>query len=233
MSKRLRGTCIYCGKNKRLTDDHVPPKNLFATPRSAELVTVPCCEKCHRPTGKDDEYFRITICFREDVYEHPEVAKSHDSLRRAILRPEARRFMSSLFANIADKQVYSQSGLIYLGVKPAIKVDLERIHRVVSRTVRGLYYHHHERAFIPSEYAVVSVALETLPMKLDGISAGISLINALKSRSSLKIGDVLEYKYVTLASSPYVSTWALNFYNRVLFLTFTYPPGWVRPKDET
>ena len=233
MSKRKKGTCIYCGKCKKLTFDHVPPKTLFAPPRPAELVTVPCCEKCHRDTGKDDEYFRIMICPREDVYKHPEVIKGRASLQRAILDPAAKRFTNSIFGDMKVESVYSYSGLIYLGEKPIIPVKLRRIYNVVNRSVRGLYYHH-ERTILPPEYIIRSIAPEGLgPMKLKGIGPPIDVINALKTRPSLKIGDVLEYKYKTITSNHDISVWLLKFYGRVLFLTFTYPPGWVRPKDET
>src|SRR5947208_269514 len=69
MRKRKRGEvgeCVYCGKVGPITMDHVPPRLLFPDPKPA-LITVPSCFKCNSSASKDDEYFRLVVCIREDV----------------------------------------------------------------------------------------------------------------------------------------------------------------------
>ncbi len=50
--------CIYCGADKDLTRDHVPPKLFLAEPYPSNLVTVPACYDCNRSFQANDEYTR-------------------------------------------------------------------------------------------------------------------------------------------------------------------------------
>lgn len=50
--------CIYCGATEDLTDDRVPPKNLFPRPRPQSLITVLACRACNGWPAKDDEETR-------------------------------------------------------------------------------------------------------------------------------------------------------------------------------
>jgi HNH endonuclease len=69
------GVCAYCGKaSTTLEPDHVPPKTLFAAPRPNNLITVPSCRRCHKATSKNDEYFRLVLSTRDDVFDHPDVS---------------------------------------------------------------------------------------------------------------------------------------------------------------
>ena len=87
--RRKVGECAYCGETRPLTDDHVPPKNLFAPPRPPDLITVPSCNQCHDPMSKDDEYFRLALANRADVAEHPDAVGVWPALMRSLQRPEA------------------------------------------------------------------------------------------------------------------------------------------------
>ena len=53
--------CYLCGSMENLTRDHVPPKGLFPPPLPTDLITLPCCDKCHKPLSLDDEAFRIWV----------------------------------------------------------------------------------------------------------------------------------------------------------------------------
>ena len=71
--KKTQKSCTYCGYHGKLTVDHIPPKGLFGKPLPPNLMTVPACDKCHKSTTDDDEYFRTVIALRDDVYDHPDV----------------------------------------------------------------------------------------------------------------------------------------------------------------
>jgi hypothetical protein len=64
------GQCAYCGKKQPVTDDHIPPKNLFPKPRGSNLITVPCCEFCRKGWSENDEYFilRCRISLIQTTY---------------------------------------------------------------------------------------------------------------------------------------------------------------------
>jgi hypothetical protein len=53
--------CYLCGSITRLTRDHVPPKSFFPPPLPKNLITLPCCEECHKPFSLEDEVFRIWV----------------------------------------------------------------------------------------------------------------------------------------------------------------------------
>ena len=55
-TKQSRDFCAYCGEPK-VSDDHVPPKNLFPTNR-ANLITVPACHEHNGKRSDLDEKFR-------------------------------------------------------------------------------------------------------------------------------------------------------------------------------
>ena len=53
--------CFLCGSREQITDDHVPPQGFFPPPLPNNLITVPCCDPCHRNLSKDDEAFRLWV----------------------------------------------------------------------------------------------------------------------------------------------------------------------------
>jgi hypothetical protein len=44
-----------------MTRDHIPPKGIFPTPRSNDLITVPSCASCNRAACESDELFRVAF----------------------------------------------------------------------------------------------------------------------------------------------------------------------------
>lgn len=54
-------TCPYCRQiipHHESQKDHVPPKGLFGKPRPSNLITVRCCDACHRALSKGDEVLK-------------------------------------------------------------------------------------------------------------------------------------------------------------------------------
>ena len=51
--------CYLCGATNNLTKDHIPPKNLFPSPKPTNLITVWCCKKCNEKFSLIDESFRV------------------------------------------------------------------------------------------------------------------------------------------------------------------------------
>ena len=59
--QRKIGQCALCAKTRPVTREHIPPKNLFLTPRPTNSITVPVCELCNHSYHLDDEYFRVYV----------------------------------------------------------------------------------------------------------------------------------------------------------------------------
>lgn len=53
--------CYLCGSEDQLTRDHIPPQSFFPPPLPKNLITLPCCEECHKPFSLEDEAFRIWV----------------------------------------------------------------------------------------------------------------------------------------------------------------------------
>lgn len=51
--------CYLCGSVQNLTKDHIPPKNLFPSPKPTDLITVWCCKTCNEKFSLIDESFRV------------------------------------------------------------------------------------------------------------------------------------------------------------------------------
>jgi len=133
------GECVYCGEIRELTDDHIPPKNLFAKPRPNNLIAVPSCELCNGGASDDDEYFRLMLTLREDTFDHPDVQKILPTVFRSLAKPNKVGFSKSLFQSIRVLNVTTSSGL-FLGPRPTYNANLERLDRVAQRIVKGLFY---------------------------------------------------------------------------------------------
>ena len=88
---KKKGTCVYCGYVGEMTSDHVPPQCLFGPPRP-KLITVRCW-KCHKATTKDDEYFRLMLTMRDDVFDHGDVQKVLPAVFRSLQKKEQLGFV--------------------------------------------------------------------------------------------------------------------------------------------
>src|ERR1035441_406338 len=115
------GECAYCGAVGKITRDHIPPKGIFSKPLPDDLITVPACPQCHSDeTSKDDEYFRLALQVREGIENHPDVIKG-------------------LLENIFLAELVSPNG-IFIKNQWAIQTDMNRLRRVVTRIMKGLFY---------------------------------------------------------------------------------------------
>jgi hypothetical protein len=78
-----KGPCVYCGKVRPIHMDHVPPSNLFPTPKPT-LITVPSCFACNNTASKDDEYFRLAVAIREDIANRQDIREILPAVYRSL-----------------------------------------------------------------------------------------------------------------------------------------------------
>src|SRR5438445_6283846 len=155
--KRKMGQCVYCGKVRLLTDDHIPPQNLFPKPRPGSLIRVPSCEPCNGGASKDDEYFRLFITVREDAKGHPDRDAVLPVVLRSLNRPEARGFAKAFWKNTRYAERMSPSGL-FLSSGRVYEAEGRRMDRVAVRIVKGLVFHEtHKR--VPDDHKVQPIHL--------------------------------------------------------------------------
>lgn len=212
--------CVYCGTNPAGTVDHVPPQCLFPKPRVG-LIEVPCCEVCKESQSADDEYFKSTIVLRHDVADEPLARPVVDSVIRAFAYPEGRGFAARLMQSVREVKIRTLAGL-YVGRGATFNVDLQRLDRVVRRTLQGLYFRETDVRLPDTHQATVwsAAGLQNLNAQQQA-----SLERIVKIGTSGKIrviGDgVFTYAFQGIAVSPHCSVWLFLFYRRVAFIGFT------------
>ncbi len=218
------GECVYCGKTRPVTDDHIPPKNLFAKPRPSDLITVPSCYPCNFSASQDDEYFRLNLVLREDTPEHPAAKQLFRAVIRGLSRPQSTGLRQDLLHRIHEVQRVTPAGL-YLGESPAYDVDLSRLDKVASCTLKGLFYHEAGKR-LPDEYFAQAFSaagfVKLTPEKQVQVKRTVDL---LLNRPFREVGKRKVFVYWHLASTddPCITAWLLLFFQRTAFIGFTVP----------
>jgi hypothetical protein len=211
---------VYCGVRPGTTADHVPPKNIFPSPRPDTLITVPCCEDCRRTQSVDDEYFRTMLALRQDVAANPTAEQIVDSVERALQKPQKARFSDAILRSAQKVSLWSPSGL-YAGTGHTFNVDTRRLDSVVRRTMLGLHYretnHRVPDGYEPRVYCVDAFT----DLSIKQAAEVQRLVDVATSGSRRSIGErVFAYWYQSFADKPEASVWAFLFYTRVLFIGF-------------
>lgn len=216
-SKAKKGTCVYCGSVGNITNDHIPPKALWAKPRPSDLKTIPSCHSCNKSFGQDDEYFRTTLAICRDVFDHEEIQKLLPSVHRSLERPEQKNFTRSIINSIRMMNEYTGSGL-YIGRAPGYNVNLARLYRTIERIVIGLFFCESGRR-LPSTHTTWSISLVTekrIPIEL------AKVVNILFEVQPKYIGGkVFSYSYLFTTDDPNSSAWLMCFYEKIYFFGTT------------
>jgi len=229
MNKRQQkvGVCAYCGEAKPLTDDHIPPKSLFPTPRPSDLITVPSCYDCNAGFQKDDEYFRAIMVLWQETGSHREALRLARHVVRDLKRPEKTRFRRSLIERARPIPVFTKSGL-YAGETGLLPVDSLRLHGTVIRIVKGLFYHH-KGVRLPDSHEV-QVRFSTPDRRAANFAR--ATLPRLAAKPVILGNGVFKYWVEFSAKDEMASAWVLQFFEFLLFVCVTVPSGFTgAPRD--
>jgi hypothetical protein len=161
--------CYLCRDEDHLTSDHVPPKNLFPTPRPANLITVPCCRKCNESFSGLDEQFRAFITAAADASPvGKEMFRSKvcgSSFKRS---PALRKQMGR---GLTQGKMITGAGEMWV---PLIAVNRKPFEGFFIRLTKGLLatfypdidYHHPEVAFVVKQYGSHYPSFHTVTSQL-------------------------------------------------------------------
>ena len=225
---RQIGQCGYCGREQYLTRDHVPPRTLFPEPRSAGLITVPCCEQCRSGWSDDDEYFRTVVINAGQLYGDKLAAPVNDAMLRSLSKARKRRFSQMIIESICEIPLETDSG-IYLGHALILKFDQDRVNRVSQRIVRGLFFY--EKGYpLPPEYEVIGLLKQfgTEPLLETLRQHGVSFPAPRIIQSG-----VFAYTFRATSEDPNTTMWLAVLYQKLPFVGFTGYPNQLREQDET
>jgi hypothetical protein len=133
-------TCYMC-EEPSTSREHAPPKCLFPEPKDSptgrdlrrNLITVPSCSTHNLRTSMDDEYFLVVSALH---FETNDVSAQQFSTK--ILRALQRRpaFRAGTFAEMFP-------GLVEGQPSGGFRVDHSRLERIVDKTARAIFHHHH------------------------------------------------------------------------------------------
>lgn len=138
--KGLVKNCIYCSSRASIERDHVPPQCLFSKPMPSNLITVPCCAKCNRKYGKTDERIRNILTSLEMTENHSAIS-SQLALKRtkSLARKEGHTNLQHVISSLHNFNIYTPGG-VYLGQKPAFKLDQPIFDKFMERLARAFIF---------------------------------------------------------------------------------------------
>lgn len=198
------GICGFCGLSREITDDHIPPKNIFPKPRTNDLITTPCCEECRKGWSMDDEYFRTAIYTFDPVHAHPAATKISNKIVSSLNKPNKQGYANLVMNSFKEIEVYSSEGGIYLGTQTVFHLDAERFNRVATRIVRGLFFNH-KKYIVPKTHEVLAnIPLKDINDLLDKVP-----FSPIKSVGN----SVFSYRYCFADDDPDYSIWLMVFNN--------------------
>jgi hypothetical protein len=217
-SSAKKARCIYCGSDKEMTKDHVPPKLLFPEPRPNDLFTVPCCKKCNSSFSKDDEYFRGILVSCESVYYDKNASKINKKFLPSLDRSEAKGFKKTFQKSVTSVNLLSKGG-IYMGKIPALLVDASRFKATAKRITKGLFYKI-RGCCIPRGYQI-DVNVENGYFQL---SEDFFTIIEPDWRPTTSIGNgIFKYRYAPCIDNPNVMALVFWFYDKLFFHVLVSP----------
>lgn len=207
-------TCTYCCVSEATTDDHVVPEGLFPSPPPEGYIKVPACYACNNGFSRDEEYFLIAVLGPATV-SSPEAIRVLERLGEE--HRGGRRKRAGLAARFLDARTpvdVQTPGGIYLGSAPGFQMEVERVNRVLSKMVRGLYFHEYSRR-LPSD-AVVFVEISP---DLDRLRAPV--FSAALAQAPKRLGAVFTWRAFAVEGAPTCTSWAMGFYDTILAIGLT------------
>ena len=129
--------CIYCGADKDLTVDHVPPKLLLMRPYPPNLITVPACETCNKSFQKDDEYTRTMLAVDVRASKNAAAQSNLPAVLRSLQRPDARGFAEYLAKQANSSVILGQDGS---PMGQVFELDKARVNKTGERLIRAVYF---------------------------------------------------------------------------------------------
>ncbi len=198
-----RGSCYLCGTTEGLTRDHIPPLNLFPTPRPNNLITVDCCESCNQAMALSDERMRVFLSApagRSQAGDQAWERVVQSSFRRS--EPLRTQFAKSMIEVLALR-----NGVI--SPHQAITHPQDEVKAYILRITKGLL-----RNFYPNlDYREHVFSVDHLnPLPADDV--GMLIANFTHD---FRGDDVFRF-FRGVISEPCMGIWVYLFYERVWFM---------------
>jgi hypothetical protein len=213
-SKRKRGICTYCGKEKKLTRDHVFPKSLFIK-SDPEMLTVPACNDCNQVKSRGDSDLEIFANLDINGSSH---ADNLQHIERIIQRGQSTvDWLLKTVNSSREMTVQTDAGII---VGKSIKIEnynFDRILEALNMSVRGLYF--------DSRGDILPADVPTFVFRMPW-NRSLQMLDLLgkhrKSEPKMKGNNVVFLGEVNIDSENSTdSMWAICIYDAIVFVGVT------------
>jgi len=209
--KSNRETCVYCGTDKNLTVDHVPPQLLLARPYPENLITVPACFPCNQSFQKDDEYLRTMLCIDVRASKNSAAHSNLPAVLRSLQRASAKAFSEYLTRQAATSVILGQDGS---PMGQVFELDKERANRAGRRFIRALYFHETGTA-LPRNAAIRVGCNMSLRAGDSDFKEMCRALAAFRERKHGYVGTAFGY---LAALEPESSAWLMQLYDFFVWL---------------
>lgn len=225
MRSHLPEACYLCGETVGLTDEHLPPVNLFPRPRPADLVTVRACQPHNGGFSLADEYFRIAVLGPAALSDATAKELWEGPIVRGLLRSVKRRagFAIEFLESWKEFDIHDRTGGL-VGKEPARLIRMERIRPTVERIVRGLIWLEYEHRRPAADVTFHIEIGRVRNSDTEGLARRLLHCSAVPRSVA---GGIFQYWYYGSLENPQQSDWLLTFYRAIGFLVRLTPPGQV------
>jgi hypothetical protein len=219
---RRNGRCIYCGADKDLTVDHVPPKLLLMRPYPPNLITVPACQACNQSFQKDDEYTRAMLAIDVRASKNTAAQSNLPAVLRSLQRPNAKAFAEFLTGQAESSVILGQDGS---PMGQVFELDKARVNRTGERFIRAIYFHEMGAALPHNAVVRVECNMGLRPGDAE-FKEICRVLSAFRERRHGYVGTAFGY-LVTL--EPEYSAWLMQLYDFFVWLGTVDFRGWKEP----
>ncbi|MEE9214118.1 MAG: hypothetical protein V3U54_04870 [Thermodesulfobacteriota bacterium] len=214
MKKKKIGKCVFCGKEGKVTNDHIPPRNIFPKPQDddVKLITVPACTVCNSESSKlDDESFKVYIGLVAKEGNNAE-NKLYGSMMQTIQKNSKikKDLIKNAFRLPSQQKIFTS-------------VDESAIKRVLKKIVLGLYYEHFNGIIFDKVEVDTYFSEDISEDKLDEVVNHVEEIR--DNGSSNSVGKLKEFYYIYAQANDnkLATCWILIFYNCFSVIAQTIP----------
>lgn len=215
------GTCVYCGRTRKLTKDHLFPQALFIT-LDKEMVTVPACHQCQRRKEVGDRELEIYLTLDILGSGHADVVMH---LKKIADRNEGTKHRLDRMINGADYAALTTEDGFQLAEGLVAEFDTEPVLQMLRMVARGLYWYSTGEILPPD----VHTHAQRIPWNIGGEL--LRRLSAHRSGNPTVKGNLVVW-WTDLRiqmNTPHDRLWVVCFNDAVVFLLAT--AGWALSLD--
>jgi hypothetical protein len=188
---------------------------MFA-PGTPDRPWVPACEKCNHGASEHDQFMQRLAMMWGAERTKDGVAVG-EKILRAMDYKEQRKFNRNLIRNLSVVNIWSPGGLIWLGQTFKLKIDGERLAKVLDKVVRGWFWKVTNRS-VPPGYSVTTHPVGAGPTSQQFRENERHMLDF----KPIVVGDgAFSIRWAFSPQDENISAWRMEFYRTVAYMGYT------------